>query len=159
MKNNIRKIETLVFSMLLIGTIFFVPAGSMNIKTTNDVISSDQNLIDEKWENKFLDFDTKFIVNPAHPQNRYGDNDDAGYKDDAGDEIKRSLPIYPNEMIDNWPGRGNTGKLSSDDEEDWYTFPICSGQDVLVTMTPEDGFNFDIGLWNKYEEEKASSTN
>ena len=158
MKNNIRKLKTLVFSMLLLGTLFFVPAGSVNIKT-NINISPDEDLINEEFINEFLDFDTKFIVNPAHPQNRNGDNDDAGYKEDVGDEIKRSYPIYPNEMIDNWPGRGNTGKLSSSDEEDWYTFPICSGQDVSVTMTPEDGFDFDISLFNKYEEEKASSTN
>ena len=163
MKRSIRKIETLVFAILLIGTVFFVPAGSVNIEypknldeILNDIDTKD-DLINDIVEK--IDMDSKYIVNPYFPTNVYGDNDDAGYKEDAGDEPKRSTPIFPNEMQDNWPGRGTTGKLSSDDDEDWYFFPVCSGQDIIVSMTPQDGFDFDIILMDKNGDERASSSN
>lgn len=97
------------------------------------------------------------LKNPFPATNRNG-NDDAGYKKDAGDEISESLAIYPGEMIDDWPGRGRTGKLNSTDE-DWYLFSVCAGQDIIITMTPPTGHNYDIGLWDKNENEKATSTN
>ena len=162
MKRKIRKIETLLIALFLIGTVFFVPVGSVNITSNNDIksqIKENEKIIDAALNIQKLDLDTRYIVNPAAPSNKYNDNDDAGYKDDAGDEIKRSYPLYPNEMKDNWPGRGSTGKLSSEDEEDWFFFPVCDGQDIEISMTPPDGFDFDMSLWDNDGDERASSSN
>jgi hypothetical protein len=81
--------------------------------------------------------DRKYIVDPEPaPLNRV-DNDDAGYKKDVEDEISRAYVIFPGEVIDDTPGRGRTGKLgSSKDDEDWYFFSVCDGQDMSITMTP-----------------------
>jgi len=167
MENKIRKMLTLLLTVFLIGTAFFVPASSLKIeqiKSNNDI---DINNFDDINQVKFskennirkLDFDTKYIVNPIFPINLNGDNDDAGYKTDSGDKISRADAIYPGEMVDDWPGRGRTGKLSSMDEEDWYFFPVCIGQDIIITMTPPSGFDFDIGLWDDNENEVATSDN
>ena len=108
-------------------------------------------------ESYYLDRSYNIDQTPA-PLN-VEDNDDAGYKKDAGDEISRSYPIYPGEPIDDWNGRGNTGKLSSSDDEDWYFFAVCEGQEIDIEMTPPSGFNFDIGLWDDDENLEASSSN
>jgi hypothetical protein len=115
MKRKIRKIETLLLALFLIGTVFFVPVESVNITSIDEIkhqIENEDDIINAALNIEKLDLDTRFIVNPAAPSNKYNDNDDAGYKEDAGNEIKRSFPLYPNEMKDNWPGRGTTGKLS-----------------------------------------------
>jgi hypothetical protein len=167
MENKIRKILTLFITIFFIGTAFFVPASSIKIEQTkniNDIEIDNYESIDQaeftKEENiRLLDFDTKYIVNPNFPINTNGDNDDAGYKTDAGDRIARSDAIYPGEMADDWPGRGRTGKLSASDDEDWYFFTVCNGQDIVITMTPPAGHNYDIGLWDDNENEVATSTN
>jgi len=85
--------------------------------------------------------------------------EDAGYKMDAGNNITDSFPIFPGEIIDIWPGRGRTGKLSSNDKEDWFSFSICNGQEIKITMTPPSDYNFDISLWDENQNERAKSTN
>ncbi len=166
MKYINRKIFTLVFAIFLIGTAFFIPASSEEIDQNNVNDYSLNNRGDflpeeiNKNENlRLIDFDTKYIVNPNFPLNRNGDNDDAGYKDDAGDKHSRADAIYVGEIIDDWPGRGRTGKLSSSDDEDWYFFPVCNGQDIIISMTPPSGFDFDISLCDEDELVVASSTN
>jgi hypothetical protein len=103
--------------------------------------------------------DRTYVLEPSVLPTSYNDNDDAGYKRDAGGEINKSLPIYPGEMIDDWPGRGRTGKLSSSDYEDWYSFSVCLGQDIVVTLTPPAGYNYDLGLWDHDKNERETSTN
>jgi hypothetical protein len=49
----------------------------------------------------------------TNPQN------DMGYNTDAGDNAPRALPLYPGEIADGAPGRGQTGTLDPDDGDDY----------------------------------------
>ena len=158
MNSRISKIGAVVFAMILFGTAFFVPASSVNIEQTqqsnnNGGVAPLDGDPEAYWLDRFYDIDPE----PA-PTNR-DDNDDAGHKRDVGDEISRSYPIYPGEPVDDWPGRGNTGKLSEDDDADWYFFAVCEGQEIEIDMTPPSGFNFDLSLCNDDADVVASSTN
>jgi len=135
-------------------------------KPSKDMLNDPVEMIDEEMETykTYEDSDAFWLDRTYHlenplPATNEEDNDDAGHKRDAGNEIEEAIALYPGEMIDNWPGRGNTGKLSSSDNEDWYLFSVCDGQDIIITMTPPTGHNYDIGLWDKYENERAISTN
>jgi len=161
MRADISKIGAVVLALILFGTAFFVPAGSVNIEKSQ--INNDyktQPLLIEESENNLEPFelDRSYVIDPTAPLN-LEDNDDAGYKLDSGDKQSRSFAIYPGEMVDNWPGRGSTGKLSSTDDEDWYFFSVCAGQTIDISMTPPTGYNFDIGLFNDDEIDVATSTN
>jgi len=127
--------------------------------TMSTVGYDDQGEFDEEVDLGPYMLDTHYVVDPLFPANMNGDNDDAGYKRDGGDEISRANPIYPGEIIDNRPGRGTTGKLDDNDEEDWFFFSVCEGQEIEITMTPPSGFNFDLGLWDDDANERATSTN
>ena len=159
MNSKISKIGAVVLTVILFGTAFFVPVSSVKIEQNMDNSYNSQPLSFKEEENlePFI-LDRSYNVDTVFPLNLV-DNDDAGYKRDAGDEISRSNAIYPGEMIDDWPGRGNTGKLSSTDDEDWYFFSVCDGQDIIISMTPPTGHDYDLGLWNNDEVELATSTN
>ncbi|MCU0849661.1 MAG: hypothetical protein MUC80_00090 [Candidatus Thermoplasmatota archaeon] len=86
-------------------------------------------------------------------------NDDMGYKKDAGRDQPRSLAIYPGELIDNSPGRGRTGTLSSTDLYDWFFFSVCQGQQIIITVTPPAGFDVNISLWATNNVMMISSNN
>jgi len=160
MKNKnskLSKVGAVVLTMILFGTAFFVPASSIKIDQNTNLkkpISFEEETsdLDPFW------LDESYNIEDVFPLNR-ADNDDAGYKRDAGDQISRSFAIFPGEMIDNYPGRGNTGKLSSSDDEDWFFFSVCKGQGVTITMDPPSGYDFDIALWNDNQDKVASSTN
>ena len=156
MKSKVSKIGAVILAAILFGTALFVPVSS--VKVENKI-----SLIPEDFEEEILENlepfygDRSYIIDPVAPLNR-GDNDDAGYKRDAGDEQSRAYAIYPGEMQDDWPGRGTTGKMNSGDE-DWYFFSVCNGQQIEVTMTPESRYDFDLCLFNDDEVEVATSTN
>lgn len=118
------------------------------------------NIQNEEYEDPgtFV-IDRNYIVDPEPAPLNLEDYDDAGYRTDAGDEIARSSAIYPGELVDDTPGRGVTAKLSSTDDEDWYFFSVCDGQDIVITMTPPSGFDFNLGLWDDDEIECATSIN
>ncbi|RLF50569.1 MAG: hypothetical protein DRN11_04420, partial [Thermoplasmata archaeon] len=98
------------------------------------------------------DADYKITLNILAPQN------DAGYDGDAGNTILKSFAIFPNEPLDNTPGRGNTGKLvPPGDTDDWYKFSVCEGQTIAITITPTA--DFDIELVDSNAEVVASSSN
>jgi hypothetical protein len=161
MNSKISKLGAIVLTAFLIGTALFVPASSVKIEQS---IVKDNGL--EPYQEKFENFDIEAFYldrsyifdEPIGPLNQ-ADNDDAGYKRDAGNDFARAFGIYPGEPIDDWPGRGRTGKLSSSDLEDWYFFSVCEGQEIVITMTPPTGFDFDIGLWDANKVEVANSTN
>ena len=162
MATNFSKFGAIVLTILLFGTTFFIPVNSVNVKQ-NIMIDKDNDdtLGFDDLENQDLGpfyFDRHYDIYPIVPKNR-DDNDDAGYKRDAGDKISRSFAIYPGEPLDDWPGRGNTGKLGSDDEEDWYFFSVCNGQEINIEMTPPSGFDFDISLWDNDVNLEVSSSN
>jgi len=163
---KINKIEAVVLTAFLIGAMFLTPISALGVKQTKTT------------ENYFVGTGAKFNPRIEQITNDLGpfqldrlyllesplplsldDNDDAGYKRDAGNEISRAFIIYPNEMIDDWPGRGRTGKLSSTDTQDWYSFSVCDGQDIVITLTPPSGFDYDLSLWDDNVVERDSSSN
>jgi hypothetical protein len=168
MNFNLNKIGAVVITTFLLGALFLAPVSSAPMKQQNRTISEVMELskkhISQDFDELYEDpgpfwLDRTYILEDLLPATLNGDNDDAGYKQDAGDEISRSNAIYPGEMVDDWPGRGQTGKLSATDDEDWYFFSVCEGQDIQITMTPPSGFNFDLGLWDDDENERDTSTN
>ncbi len=151
---------------LAIVIIFLFPVSTINLESQNNIFNAPIEMADGEIKiNEICEnsdafwFDRTYNLNNPFPVIISNDNDDAGYKKDTGNEINDSLPLFPGEMIDNWPGRGRTGKLSSSDTEDWYSFSVCEGQYIEITMTPPTGNNYDIGLWDKDENERATSTN
>ncbi|DAC72333.1 MAG TPA: hypothetical protein DSN98_05575, partial [Thermoplasmata archaeon] len=74
-------------------------------------------------------------------------NDDAGYKKDAGTDLPRALAVYPGEVIDETPGRGRTGTVSSSDINDWFFFSACQGQQIVFSVMSPSGFDINLSLW------------
>jgi len=161
MNSNNCKIGAVVLTVILIGTAFFVPASSVKVENINTDIIMDGNPNPQDLDIETYKLDRSYHEDPPVGPLNLNDNDDAGHKDDAGDEIRRSVPIYPGEMEDNWPGRGRTGKLNGDDgdEEDWFFFSACEGQDIECSLNPPTGFNYDLILWDEDEVQKGTSTN
>jgi hypothetical protein len=88
------------------------------------------------------------LSNTVHSEQVFsGNNDDVGYRRDTGNEISRSLALYPGELVDNSPGRGRTGTISSTDLYDWFLFSVCQGQQIFITVAPPVGFDVNISLW------------
>jgi hypothetical protein len=160
MNSKLSKIGAIVFTAILFGTAFFVPVSSVEVEQNNNNIMVTPEY-DTSGEDNFKPFilDRKYIVDPEFPSSRNDNNDDAGYRKDAGDMISRADAIYPGEMVDNWPGRGRTGLLSSSDDEDWYFFSVCEGQEIDISLTPPDNFNIDIALLDSSATELVTSTN
>ena len=163
MHYNKARIEAVVLTILLLGAVLLVPVSSIEDDLENTVSETRRSIYresdDEKVELDPFWLDRKYLVDPdPAPLNR-DNNDDAGHKEDAGDKIASSEEIFPGEIIDDTPGRGRNGELSSTDDEDWYDFSVCVGQEIHITMTPPSGFDFDIGLWDDTEVELATSTN
>jgi hypothetical protein len=152
MKNPIRKIEAVLFSALFFGTIFFVPVSSKNetIPFGENTVMNSHPLIPDRG---YLLYDEPV------PKTSDDQNPDGGTKKDAGNDITHAAPLYPGEVIDNTPGRGRTGTLTSSDTQDWYFFSTCTGQEVTITLTPQSGYNFDLYLIDNHETQLASSTN
>jgi hypothetical protein len=157
------KMEAVILTLLLVGAMFLIPAGS--VETHEENFSASElhesiygDLYDEEQNLGPFILDRKYIIKDPQPATLDDDsNDDAGSKRDAGNKISRSSTIYIGEPIDNTPGRGRTGKLSSSDDEDWYSFSVCEGQNILITMSPSAGYDFNLALWDKNENEKATS--
>jgi len=157
------RIEAVVLSMLLLGAMFLVPVSSIEENSKENNTSETLRSWDRDPSDELIDIDPFwldrwYLLDETAPLNR-DDNDDAGYKSDAGDKISRSDAIFVGEVIDDTPGRGRNGEISSGDDEDWYDFSVCEGQDFTITMTPPSGFDIDIGLWDDTEVEVATSTN
>jgi len=157
------RIEAIVIALLFIGTALIVPVGTIaqnaqyNTKI-ND--GSQKNFYTQDGEGTFI-LDRSYYLQESDPASmNTADNDDAGYKKDAGIDLPRALALYPGELIDETPGRGRAGKLSSSsDVTDWYFFSVCQGQQIVFTMTPPSGFNIDLSLWTSAPLMVASSNN
>ncbi len=161
MKNGKRKVWAVLYCAVLLGTLFF---GSVNSEKATISFTENQQefaYLDSYPENPGpLIPDRRYVLydGPA-PLTKNSENPDAGTKRDAGNDFGRATPVYPGECIDNTPGRGRTGTLTSTDVQDWYFFSICQGQEVTLTLTPQSGFNFDLYLIDNSQLELISSTN
>jgi len=147
---------------------FLAPASSFVAPSEKNLITEQGNLIyrspsstEDELPPFMLDRNYDVITDPAPiSKGKDGENNDAGYRTDARDEINRGHALFPNELIDDTPGRGRTGTLhSTSDLYDWYYFPVCDGQDIVITMTPPSGYDYDINLWDEDELLRDSSTN
>ena len=158
MNFNIGKKGAIFITILLLGTVFLVPAESQNEQSQiiigdNIVISNNNDEIE-----RYV-LDRSYIIEPALPANFADDNDDAGWKIDAGNKMSSARAVFPGEIIDDTPGRGRNGKLSSTDTEDWFHMSVCPGQQISITLTVPTDYNFDLYIIDKYDTEVASSTN
>ncbi|MBN1861653.1 MAG: PPC domain-containing protein [Candidatus Thermoplasmatota archaeon] len=140
------RIEAVVIALLIIGTALIVPVSTIASNTNNPV---EDKYYSEDDDQAFI-LDRSYYLMEENPASmNTEDNDDAGCKKDAGRDQNRATPLYPGELIDDTPGRGRTGKLSSSDTDDWYYFSACIGQQIIFTVTPPSGFDIDISLWDK----------
>ncbi len=148
---------------------FLVPAGSIGVeKEKSLLVNEDATIFRDPIAEPTKDtidlgpfwLDNKYIIQDPYseePLNLDGDDfDDAGTRRDAGDKISRATALYPGEMIDNTPGRGRTGKITSSGDEDWYFFSVCEGQTIEMSFFATD--NYDLYLHNDAGDEMATST-
>lgn len=161
MINGKRKVWAVLYCAVLLGTMFF--GSTTSEKATISYTTNQQGFTysDSYPENPGpLIPDHRYVLydGPA-PLTKDSENPDAGTKRDAGNDFNRATPVYPGECLDNTPGRGRTGTLTSTDVQDWYFFSICQGQEVAITLTPQSGFNFDLYLIDNNQLEIMSSTN
>ncbi|KYK34050.1 MAG: hypothetical protein AYK22_01040 [Thermoplasmatales archaeon SG8-52-3] len=161
MNSNRGKIGAVVLAAFLFGTALFVPVSSVEIEQYRfDYDEYEQEWYENQEKLDSLMLDRSYILYPPIGPMGRDNNDDAGYRKDAGDQWLRANAIYPGEIIDYWPGRGDTGKLEiTYDEEDWYYFGVCNGMSIDVTLTVPTDYDFDLYLWDINELERASSTN
>ena len=168
MKNsNFKKIEVVVFAIILIGTLIIVPSTAVKIKVKPNTVTvwenkTTENTFDEPDNNKIPVFSlTTHPDKPIAPDTYYvpeqevfaGEQNDVGYNTDAGGNILKSLPLYVGEPVDETiPGRGRTGSLGNGDGEDWYRFSVCQGQ--TITATVSSGFSFELKEQNLLNDKK-----
>lgn len=159
MNFDIRKKGAIVLTFLLLGTVFFVPAGSLQSEHLN--VGRNTSYHSPEFDNGVEGYklDRSYFFDTDEPVFLADDNDDAGWKRDAGDVMSQARPIYPGELVDESPGRGVYGKLSSTDVEDWYSFSVCNGQLITVSVTVPSDFDFDLGIFDKNGSLVASSNN
>jgi len=156
------RIEAVVIALLFIGTALIVPVSTIAQNTQKTVIAnegSQKNFFTEDGNGTFILDRSYFLQDPNPASTNTADNDDAGYKKDAGVDLPRALALYPGELIDETPGRGRSGKLGGSDIMDWYCFSVCQGQQIVFTVTPPSGFDIDISLWTNTQLRVASSNN
>ncbi len=162
MNNNRRKIWAVVYFALLVGTLFFVPGSSG--KENSSLFTSQLNQTDGYDDTKgtlgpFIPDRTYILDDEPAPMSKTEDNPDCGTKKDAGGDFYHPTPLFPGEIIDYTPGRGRTGTLASTDPQDWYDFSISQGQLIVITLSPQSGFNFDLFLIDSNQNELSASTN
>jgi hypothetical protein len=154
------RIEAVIIALLFIGTALIVPVGTIakNIQTQNITPDASQkNYYTEDGQGTFI-LDRAYYLLESNPASmNSADNDDGGYKKDAGTDQARALALYPGEDLDDTPGRGITGKISATDYNDWYFFSVCQGQQIVFTVTPPAGFDIDLSLWTSDKVMVASS--
>lgn len=155
------RIEAVVIVLLFIGTSLIVPMSTIAKNTGVATQSPLKNYYSPDDNNGTFILDRSYYLQDSNPAAIGAtDNDDAGYKRDAGNSLSQSLALYPGELIDETPGRGQYGKLTaSSDTQDWFFFSVCQGQQIAITMTPPDSFNFDLSLSDSAGNVLASSTN
>jgi hypothetical protein len=143
------RIKAVVIVLLFIGTAL-IPMSTIAKNAANTTQTQQQNYYtpsDSENDNGKYILDRSYYLLDSNPASiGAGDNDDAGYKKDAGVDIAHAVALYPMELIDESPGRGAYGKLGGSDTQDWMFFTACQGQTIAITMTPPSGFDFDLSL-------------
>ena len=153
--------EAVILCLLLLGTGLMSAVGSRNTQpVTAPTTNSNKTYYDPNNPTGTFVLDRSYYTKDDPALTIGGsDHDDAGNRRDSGNSLATSNNLYPGELLDNTPGRGRTGKLSSTDTSDWNIFPIAKGQQVYITLTPPSGFDFDLGVYDQNSNLLASSNN
>jgi len=156
------RIEAVIIALLFIGTALIVPISTIATNTLTDETTNDgsqQSYYTGEDKDTFILDRSYYLLDPDPASTNSADNDDAGYKKDAGKDLPRALALYPGEVIDETPGRGRSGKLSATDTDDWFFFSACVGQQIVFSVTPPTGFDLNVSLWTAASVMVASSNN
>lgn len=156
------RIEAVIIALLFIGTALLVPISTIATNTPNRAIINtnyQKNYYTEDGQGTFALDRSYHLLDPNPASMGSADNDDAGYKRDAGPDLPRAFALYPGETIDDTPGRGRSGKISSSDVFDWYSFSVCQGQQLIFTVTHPSGFDVNLSLWTAGSVLVAESNN
>lgn len=156
------RIEAVVIALLFIGTALIIPVNTIATNPINNPITnngSQKNYYTEGSDGPFILDRSYYLIDPEPASMNLADNDDAGYKRDAGLDFVRALALYPGELIDETPGRGVYGKLSSTDVVDWYFVSVCQGQQIVFSVTPPSGFDVNLSLWTDTPNVMVKSSN
>jgi hypothetical protein len=159
---KISKIEAVIIALLFIGTALIVPIKIIAANpqsTPTQTTDPYKNYYTDESDGPFILDRSYYLVEDQPASILADDNDDAGYKKDAGIDQPRALALYPGELVDDTPGRGRTGKLSSTDYNDWYFFSVSQGQQIVFSVTPPSGFDVNISLWTASSAMVATSNN
>lgn len=70
------------------------------------------------------------------------EENDMGYNSDVSSRIRSAAAIYIGEPIDEKPGRTRQGTLdpAGRDDEDWYRFCVCEGQQMQLSFSSTAGY-------------------
>jgi len=141
-------IEAVAICLLLLGTGFIIPAGSRSNQAATTPTTPTGPYYDPEGSGPYV-LDRSYYLNDSNPASvNTADNDDAGYKKDGGNDQSRASNLYVGELTDETEGRGRSGKLASNDLQDWFVFAIGAGQQVHITMTPPSTYDFDVGIFD-----------
>ncbi len=114
----------------------------------------------EKYRNRIPGIEQKYdtIFIPREDLSLVEGENDLNYNVDAFYSIVRSLPIHVGEPIEEYiPGRGRTGSLDPDngDDEDCFSFPVCIGQTISVSLSSSE--DYEITIINIDNEDKGQN--
>jgi hypothetical protein len=148
MNLKIGKIGAIVLAIFLLGSMVALPiSGAISVKDNNII-----RLLDSLWGNddpQTENMDERALLDEYYridESSLASDQNDMGYHNDAGDQIARSIYIYVGEPTDAAPGRTRVGYLEPDsgDDEDWYRFPACTGQQISYSFSTSEGYDCEI---------------
>jgi hypothetical protein len=137
------KIEAILIAIIFLGTAFALLTSNAWNVNANDLFS--KSYVSSTIE------DQKSWLDRSYPNENdlffTLDQNDIGYHIDAKDKIQASLPLYVAEPVDQTvPGRGRTGTLdpTSNDNNDWYNFSACKGQQIQVSISTSNSFGVEL---------------
>jgi hypothetical protein len=141
-----------IISALLCGSSMIIPASdalSIQQKYVENLIYEKNGLSTEKnqYENPIQRSENDpFIVTDEEASNSVSLDtieNDMGYNVDVSGRMRSAASIFIGEPVDNAPGRTRQGTLDPDgrDEEDWYRFMVCEGQQMQVVFSSSEDFN------------------
>ncbi|MDG6229268.1 MAG: hypothetical protein QCH96_04830 [Candidatus Thermoplasmatota archaeon] len=145
-KNSLFKIGAALFTLMLLGSALMMPIPAQT--TDND----DIGFIEQGREHPDGPIYLDTVYTPESETTSVSSSTayhDIGYNSDAGNEIRRAIPIYVSEPVEETtPGRGRTGSLqpTGKDPEDWYRFSVCTGQTISVSIASSQ--NYACEIWD-----------
>ena len=160
MNDNKYKIGAVVLTAIFLCSMIIIPTtGAIDLKINKDTIFTrilskiyrNSDPYDPNLNLETLNDAEKAWLDTYYPRNEdlsyASDQNDIGYNTDTGDTITRSIPIYVGEPVDQTiPGRGRQGTLdpSSGDDDDWFIFSACEGQNIQASISTSNSFDVEL---------------